>query len=182
MTTAEATTPAQVMAEGRRADSNRRRERVLTALAQTAADSCDINVSAIARSAGVDQTFLYRHRDLLAQLHALQAQPPNKPPSSTVSRVSLQTDLHAAQHHAARLTARVHQLERRLSQLMGEQTWQQSGLGSPDDIDQLHQRITSLEAETADLRIQLEERADELAAARLANRELMTRINATPRT
>ena len=49
------------------------------------------------------------------------------------------------------------QLERNLSELMGEQTWRNSGLGAPEDIDQLHQLITSLEAEVADLRIQLEE-------------------------
>ena len=76
------------------------------------------------------------------------------------------------------LAARVQQLERRLSALMGEQTWRDSGLGAPDDIDQLQQRIASLESEVADVRIQLDERSEELAAARLANRELMTRVNA----
>ncbi len=60
---------------------------------------------------------------------------------------------------------------------MSEQTWRTSGLGAPDDIDQLHQRITALAAEVADVRIQLAERTDELHAARLANRELTTRLN-----
>jgi hypothetical protein len=49
--------------------------------------------------------------------------------------------------------------------MMGEQTWKSSGLGVPDDIDQLHHRITVLEAEVADVQIQLGERADELNAA-----------------
>lgn len=178
--TADATARAEVMAEGRRADSNRRRERVLAALAESMADGQEINVSAIARRAGVDRTFFYRHRDLLAQLHALETQPPNSPSSSIVTRASLQADLHAAQHRAARLAARIHQLERRLSEAMGEQTWRESGLGAPDDIDQLHHRIASLEAQAADLRILLDERTDELSAARLANRELMTRLNARP--
>ena len=101
------------------------------------------------------------------------------PRSSAVSRASLQSDLHAAQHRAARLAGRVQQLERRLSEHLGEQVWQETGLGAPDDVDQLHQRIVSLEAEVADVRIQLEERVDELAAARLANRELMTRMNSS---
>lgn len=59
----------------------------------------------------------------------------------------------------------------------GEQAWRDSGLGAPDDIDRLHQRISSHEAEIADIRLQLDERTEELAAARLANRELMTRLN-----
>lgn len=96
-----------------------------------------------------------------------------------VTRASLESDLHAAQHRASRLAARVQDLERRLSELLGEQTWRDSGLGAPDDIDRLHQRIASLEAEVADLRIQRDERTEELSAARLANRQLMTRLNAS---
>lgn len=176
------TTPADgrgaAMAEGRRADTARRRQRVLTALADAAADGDDLTVTSLAQRAGVDRTFLYRHRDLLAQLHILEAQPPGSPASAAVTRASLETDLHAAHHRAGRLAARVQLLERRLSGLLGEQTWRDSGLGAPDDIDQLHQRITSLETEVADLRIQLDERTDELTAARQANRELMTRLNA----
>jgi hypothetical protein len=33
-------------------------------------------VSGIARAASVDRTFLYRHRDLLAQVRALETAPP----------------------------------------------------------------------------------------------------------
>ena len=55
----------------------------------------------------------------------------------------------------------------------------QSGLGAPDDIDQLKQRIVTLEQQVVDLRLQLEERDQDLAAARAANRELMTRLNTT---
>ena len=179
--TTPAATRAAAMTEGRRADSTRRRERVLAALAEATETGEEITVSTIARRAGVDRTFLYRHRDLLGQLHALDAQLSDAtvPRSSAVSRASLQSDLHAAQHRAARLAGRVQQLERRLSEHLGEQVWQETGLGAPDDVDQLHQRIVSLEAAVADVRIQLEERVDELAAARLANRELMTRMNSS---
>lgn len=167
------------MVEGRRADTARRRQRVLTALADATATGDEITLSAIAQRAGVDRSFLYRHRDLLEQLHAREAQPSNPAAGSfAVSRASLASDLLAAQHRAGRLAARVQQLERRLSALLGEQTWRDSGLGAPDDVDQLHQRIVSLETEVADVRIQLDERTEELAAARLANRELMTRLNA----
>ncbi|MDQ6783050.1 MAG: DUF6262 family protein [Actinomycetota bacterium] len=165
------------MAEGRRAAADRHRQRVLAAIAAASTDPEPTTVSGLARRAGVDRTFFYRHRDLLEQVHALAAQPSSASAAATVSRASLQADLHAAQSRCARFAARVQQLERRLSELMGEQTWQTSGLGAPDDIDQLHQRITSLDAELADLRIQLGERTEELNAARLANRELMTRLN-----
>jgi len=167
------------MTQGRRADTDRRRQRVLVALGEAAAGRAEITASAIARHAGVDRTFLYRHHDLIEKLHEIETQPPASPgASSVVTRASLESDLHAAQHRAARLAARVQHLERRLSELLGERTWHDSGLGAPDDIDRLHQRIAALEAEVADLRIRLDERAEELAAARLANREFMARLNA----
>ena len=108
--------PAAAMAEGRRADSARRRQRVLKALNAATASGEEITVSSIARLAGVDRTFLYRHRDLLEQIHTLEAQPPNAPGTGpVVSRASLQADLLAAQQRAARLAARAQQLEHRLS-------------------------------------------------------------------
>lgn len=165
------------MAEGRRADTARRRQRVLSALDDAAAAGHELTVTGIAGRAGVDRTFLYRHRDLLERLHSLDAQPTAGAGLATVTRASLHSDLLAAQHRVGRLAARVQQLERRLSELVGEQTWRDSGLGAPVDIDQLNQRIASLQAEVADVHIRLDERTEELAAARLANRELMARVN-----
>jgi len=170
------------MAHGRRADSARRRQRVLKVLNDAANEGDAISVSGIARRAGVDRSFLYRHRDLLEQIHAAEAQPPNAPGvGPAVSRASLQADLANAQQRAVRLAARVHQLEQRLSEALGKQAWHESGLGVPDDIDQLKQQIGTLEQHTIDLRLQLEERDEDLAAARAANRELMAQLNG-PRT
>lgn len=58
------------MTEGRRADSARRRERVLKALDAAMRTGGDITVSGLARTARVDRTFFYRHRDLLERVHA----------------------------------------------------------------------------------------------------------------
>ena len=58
------------MTDGRRADSARRRQRVIAAISRAATDGTEISVSAIARAAAVDRTFLYRHRDLLGKVHA----------------------------------------------------------------------------------------------------------------
>ena len=67
---------AAVMTKGRQADSARRRQRVAAAISNAAACGAEISVSSIARAAAVDRTFLYRHRDLLGKIHALEAAPP----------------------------------------------------------------------------------------------------------
>ena len=171
------------MLDGRRDDSMRRRQRVLAALDQAAAAGDPISASAIARAAGVDRTFLYRHRDLLEKIHALQADPvpARQHTGPAVTRASLQADLLAAHERAARLNARIQQLEKRLSEALGEQTWRESGLGAPADIDALHQRISQLEQHNLDLQQQLDERDEDLAAARATNRELMARLNTPTR-
>ena len=171
---------AAAMADGRRADSARRRQRVIAAISRAVTDGTEISVSAIARAAAVDRTFLYRHRDLLGKIHATQADPPAASGGTgpAVTRASLQADLLAAHERAVRLTARIQQLEKRLSETLGEQAWRESGLGAPADIDTLNQKITRLEQQVTDLRLQLEERDEELAAARAANRELMAQLNA----
>ena len=175
------TTPAvEAMIDGRRADSSRRRQRVLSALDTAIKDGAELSVTSIAHRAGVDRTFLYRHRDLLERIHTAATQPPDKPgigPADT--RVSLQADLLAAQQRCTRMAARTQQLETRLSELLGEQAWRATGLGAPTDIDQLQQRIVMLEQQIVELQLQHEERDQDLAAARAANRELMAQLNVT---
>lgn len=55
--------------------------------------------------------------------------------------------------------------------------WADSGLGAPTDVDQLQGRIAMLEQELAEVRNDLGERTEELAAARGANRELTRALN-----
>src|SRR5207248_6980389 len=101
------------------------------------------------------------------QVHAAEAAPVNASGTGpTVSRASLQTDLANAQEQGIRLATRVRLLEQRLSEVLGEQAWRESGLGAPDDIEQLKKRVVHLEQQVTDLRLQLNERTDELAAAR----------------
>ena len=170
---------AHPMLEGRRAESTRRRQRVLAALDRAATERAEISASGIARAAGVDRTFLYRHRDLLEKIHALQTEPTaDDGTGPAVTRASLQADLLAAHERAVRLDTRIQHLEKRLSEALGEQTWRESGLGAPTDIDALHHRITHLEQQVIDLQQQLDERDEDLAAVRATNRELMARINA----
>ena len=165
------------MIEGRRADSGRRRKRVIKALNTARTQGHEISVSAIARMAGVDRSFLYRHKDLLAQIHTAEMTPPTADNTVHVTRESLKVDLANAQQRIARLAAHNRQLERKLSELLGEQAWRESGLGAPTDIDQLQRQITFLEQKNVNLARQLEERDLELDAARAANRELICTLN-----
>ncbi|MGP0027191.1 MAG: DUF6262 family protein [Streptosporangiaceae bacterium] len=175
-------TRSKALADGRRADSARRRQRAIAAINRAVTDGTEISVSAIARAAAVDRTFLYRHRDLLDQVHATQAGPlAGSTAGPAVTRASLQADLLAAHERALRLTARIQQLEKRLSETLGNQAWRESGLGAPADIDALNHKIADLDQHVTDLQLELEERGSELAAARAANRELMARLNATAR-
>jgi hypothetical protein len=165
------------MIEGKRADSARRRERVLKAIDAAAKSGGDITVSGLARTARVDRTFLYRHRDLLERIHAAANTPVEEGRLAAVSRVSLQTDLANAIERNKRLTAQIRRLESRLSSQLGETAWSESGLGAPVDIDQLQRRIVLLEQEVAAKQGALDERTEELEAARAANRELTRALN-----
>ena len=169
----------EAMRKGRQADSARRRQRVITALERASRDGAEISVSAIARAAGVDRSFLYRHRDLLTKIHALETVPAAGGQASGpgVTRASLQADLAAAHERALRLTGRIRQLEHRLSEALGEQAWHDSVLSTPADPGRLAQENSQLQQQVIDLRLQLEERAQDLAAARSANRELMAQLN-----
>ena len=188
--TAPPTTPAaqtdprtKALRQGRQADSARRRQRVIAVLSRAATDGTEISASGIARAAGVDRSSLYRHRDLLDQIHTLEATPPT--PADTggpaVTRASLQADLLAAGERAQRLNGRIRQLEKRLSEALGETIWQETGLGVSGDVEKLNQTINQLEQQAIELRLQLEERDQDLAAARAANRELIAQLNTATR-
>ncbi|WP_327731341.1 DUF6262 family protein [Streptomyces sp. NBC_00487] len=171
---------SSMMSVGRKADGDRRRQRVVKAINAAAQKGSRITVSGIARQAGVDRTFLYRHRDLLALVHAAELEPAERDPASgasAVSRASLQADLANAQARTVRLSARIQQLEKRLSQELGEQAWRESGLGAPTDIEELQRTITRLEQRNVEVAEALEESQADLAAAREANRELTRTFN-----
>jgi hypothetical protein len=171
---------AQSLTAARRRDSTRRRQRVLSALDQLAADGQEISVSAVARAAGVDWSFLYRHHDLRAQIHARAAVPGTSPASTTASRQSLLADLANLKELNQRLRRQNISLTARLSEVLGEEVFHASGLGRADDARPLRARAAELEQQLLDLRQELEERTGELHAARAANRDLMTLANRIP--
>jgi uncharacterized protein YlxW (UPF0749 family) len=105
------------MGNGRHAGTERRRSRGQEAITTAAHHGTPLTASAIARAARVDRTFLYRHRDLLALIHAAELEPAQQDTGAApVSRASLQADLANAQARNTRLVARIQQLEKRLSE------------------------------------------------------------------
>ena len=91
------------MNQGRRADQARR-PWFITAIQDAARSGDPVSVSAIARAASVDRSFLYRHPDLLAQLHAAQTAPTaGTPGAGAVSHAALQADLANALDRSHRL-------------------------------------------------------------------------------
>jgi len=171
---------AESLIAARRRDTTRRRQRVLTALDQMAASSQELSVSAVARAADVDRSFLYRHHDLRAQIHARSAAPAGSPVSTPASRQSLLADLANLREQNQRLRKQNTDLTARLSEVLGEEVFRASGIGRSDDSEALRVRVGQLEQQVLDLRQELGERTDDLDAARAANRDLMTLANRNP--
>ncbi|MEV8064150.1 DUF6262 family protein [Streptomyces antimycoticus] len=163
--------------DGRQEATSRRRERARAALREALASGEPVSVSGIARRAGLDRSFFYRHSDLLQEIQAAETQT-HAEDGHGVTTASLQADLANANDRNSRLTARIRQLEEALSRALGERAWRESGLGAPTDIHALQERITQLEQHNADLTAELSEREEDLVAARAANRQLMATLNA----
>lgn len=169
------------LAAARRRDSSHRRQRVLTALDELASTGEELTVSSVARAARVDRSFLYRHHDLRARIIA-RAEAPNTGPAATaVSKRSLQADLANLREQNERLRRQNTKLASRLSEALGDEVLRDSGIGRTDETEQLRTQLSQLEQQILDLRQELDERNDELTAARATNRDLMAELNTHPR-
>lgn len=105
-------------------------------------------------------------------------QSPCRDPSSTrTSRRSLLADLANLRAHNERLRHHNTKLTERLSEVLGEQVFHDAGLTPTDEIGTLRERVAKLEQQLLDQRHDLQDRDDELDAARATNRDLMTRLN-----
>ncbi|WP_433257465.1 DUF6262 family protein [Streptosporangium sp. CA-135522] len=169
------------LARARRHDVDRRRQRVHQALADMHVDGSDITISAVAARAGVHRSFIHRHPDLhAAVLEAFAAaltQP--SPAATTISHRSVLAENANLHQQNRRLAQRVSDLEDRLSELLGQQAFDRSGLGAPTSTAALQDELEAQKQTVLDLRRLLEEREEELAAARETNRRLMNQLNRT---
>ncbi|MFI5436511.1 hypothetical protein ACHMZP_32555 [Rhodococcus baikonurensis] len=72
-----------------------------------------------------------------SQIYTAQASPPtNAGNEAAVTRESLQADLANAQQRLTGFAAHNALLERKLSALLGQHVWRESGLGAPADVEQ----------------------------------------------
>ena len=170
------TQPTNPLIAARRNDSDRRRRKVIDALDQLRTAGHEITVSAVARTA-VHRSFLYRHHDLRSQILTLAAEPEPNPCGIRTSHRSLLADLANLRAHNERLRHHNTKLSERPSEVLGEQVFHDAGLTRTDEIGTLRERVAQLEQQLLDQRQDLQDRDDELAAARAANRDLMTRLN-----
>jgi Family of unknown function (DUF6262) len=167
------------LAEARRRDVTRRRQRVHQAITEMRAQAAEITISAVAARARVHRSFIHRHPDLRAAVLTAAEDPPasGQPGASTVSRRSLLADNANLRERNRRLEHHARGLEERLSELLGTQISQRAGLTAPASDAALRDQLETLGQQVLDLRRGLEERDEELAAAREANRQMMTELN-----
>ena len=172
-------TGTTALAEARRRDVARRRQRVHQALAEMRAQAAEITISSAAARARVHRSFIHRHPDLRVAVIAAAEDPATSGPAGAgaVSRRSLLADNANLRERGRRLEQHARSLEDRLSELLGTQISQRTGIGPPPDIAALKDQIQALQQENLDLRRRAEERDEELAAAREANRRLMAELN-----
>ncbi|MGW2182958.1 DUF6262 family protein [Streptomyces sp. NPDC001732] len=172
---------AKCPTDARCQDSERRRTLVMSALDQLAAQGEEITIPSVSRAAGVHRSLIYRHPDLHAAVtaRAVVEPPPGTVTGPSASKQSLIADIANLTDRIRRQDTHIRHLEQRLAEALGEQVWQQAGLGGPPDHDALQKRVSQLEQHTAELRQQLADRDDDLDAARAANRRLMASLNTT---
>ena len=171
-------TGSTALAEARRRDVERRRHRVHQTLTEMRAQAAEITISAVAARAHVHRSFIHRHPDLRAAvINAAEDPPTTGPAAGGVSRRSLLADNANLRERNRRLEDHTHELEQRLSELLGAQISQRTGLGPPAGTAALRDEADSLRQQTLDLRQALEERDEELAAAREASRRMMAQLN-----
>lgn len=169
------------LAQARRRDVDQRRRRVSEAIAEMRARAAEISISSVAARARVHRSFIHRHPDLRAAVIAAAEDPATTGPAGAgaVSRRSLLADNANLRERNRRLEDHARGLEQRLSELLGTQISQRTGLGPPADIAALREQADHLSQQILDLRRALEEREEELAAARDANRKLMAQLNSS---
>lgn len=167
----------ETLVQGRASDQDRRHQRVLTTITTATRSTSEISVSAIARAAGVHRTYLYRHPDLLDLIHRASTEQAQRLPDDEVSKASLMADLAHARARATRAETTARQLEHRLSGLLGERVWAETGLAPDHELAAVQRELETAHHQLTDLRTELDQRCQELDAARAANRELMAALN-----
>src|SRR5260370_29692886 len=137
------TTPGTPLAKSRRRAAGRRRQRAPQAIAGMRADGSEITVSAVAARPAVHRSFIHRDPDLHAAVLKASADAISEPsPAATAishrSALAENANLHEQNR---RLAQHISDLEDRLSDLLGQQAFDRSGLGAPASTAAVHAEL-----------------------------------------
>jgi hypothetical protein len=116
-------------------------------------------------------------RPTLADPRGCRSSEPHSSSSTRTSRRSLQADLANLRAHNERLRHQNAKLTERLSEVLGEPVFHDAGLTPTNEIEPLRKRVAELEQQPLDSKQDIQNRDDELATARAANRYLITILN-----
>jgi uncharacterized protein DUF6262 len=167
------------LAKARQRDVDHRQQRVHQALAGMTTEGSEITISSVAARARVHRSFIHRHLDLHAAVltAASQALTAPSPASTAISHRSVLAENANLHQQNRRQAQHIRDLEDRLSELLGQQAFERSGLGAATNTAALQAEIDRQRQTVLDLTRAIEERDEELAAARETNRQLMAQLN-----
>jgi chromosome segregation ATPase len=141
-----------------------------------------VTASSVARRAGVHRSLIYRHPDLHTAVdNAASARPLPAQRTDYVSTASLKATVTNERARNRRLALRITQLEQRLSEALGRETFHDAGLDRIDQTTALQTRIAGLDKDNAELRRKLNDITAELEAAQHVNQQLTRQLNRPPR-
>lgn len=181
-------TPAQVLREARRRDSLIKRQRVRATLEEMVRNGDTITFAAVSKAANVSDWLVRADgvREHIEQARARQATQPatDRRTGRTASAASLATDLELAREQIKQLRTERDQLRDNLRLQLGHQLDQLSSKSLIERIDELtaanqhladqHRQAT---ADNQQLREQVSELEEDLAAARTSLRRVLKEIN-----
>jgi chromosome segregation ATPase len=178
--------------KARRRDGQTKRARADRTLQEMIESGEPVTFAALARRAGVSVSMLYANQVLAARVSEVrdrqrQAGPTRAwrlPARSLVTEQSLRTELANAKEQVRQLHVEVAVLRERIARSLGAEADLARGRAAASLLDQIEDRAAELESENATLRrrvVEVEaeasEMAESLAAARTANRDLMSMVN-----
>jgi hypothetical protein len=177
-------TPADVLRQARRRDSDRKRDQVFRTVDAMKRDGTPITFASVARAAKVSQWLVYADgvRDYIETARSTQAAEPAKAKRAgrSASEASLRTDLELAMQDNRRLRVELERLKNALRERLGTQLEAVSIESQRRRIDELvavneryRSENTRLATELDEARTQLLTAEDNLAATRASLRRMI---------
>lgn len=181
-------TPAEVLLEARQKASLKKRSKVLAVVEEMLTNNQPITFAAVHRAAGVSNWLVYAPgvREHIERAQRRQEGQPRRDTESgmTATDAGLKTDLALARAEITRLRSERDQLQAAVQRHLGHQLEQHGAADLVDRINELTaanhnltEQLSSTQQANADLRNNLTEALDDLAAARRSLRKMIRAEN-----